>query len=90
MGIDKEAMDIWRFGRQRPDLSPQETWEAAQVGRGDIDEKEIARRDDLLAEHRERRFREIAASLPKTKAEMEAWRRNVERAQKKSGDPAQG
>ena len=25
MGIDKEAMDIWKFGRSRPDLSLDET-----------------------------------------------------------------
>jgi hypothetical protein len=31
MGMDKNATDIWLFGRLRPDLSAKETW--AEAGR---------------------------------------------------------
>lgn len=48
MGIDKETIDIWKFGRPRPDLSMDETL-AAPMSILTVEEQ--TERQDLIREH---------------------------------------
>lgn len=47
MGMDKEATDIWLFGRPRPDLTPKETFDEAR------------KRREAMNAHSERRVKEL-------------------------------
>ena len=48
MGADKEATDIWMFGRKRPDLSAEETFAEYQRRAKLMEEHAEARNDELL------------------------------------------
>lgn len=50
MGVDKEAMDIWKFGRSRPDLSIDETLAAPEPN---ITLDEVAERRWLINDRME-------------------------------------
>ena len=63
MGMDKEATDIWKFGRSRLDLSPLESLNAPEPK---IGKREAARRKRLLAARLER---QIAAMKERMKDE---------------------
>ena len=52
MGFDKEATDIWKFGRPRPDLTPDETLSAAEPELTDAEKRKRHRRLTALARKR--------------------------------------
>jgi len=60
MGMDKEAMDIWKFGCSRPDLSPSETFAAEMP---ELDETERQRRATLVKEYADRRTDDMARGV---------------------------
>ncbi len=61
MGVDKEATDIWKFGRSRPDLSFAETLAAPMP---DLSADEQAERQRLITEAKRGWF-DGAAALAK-------------------------
>lgn len=63
MGVDKEAADIWMFGRPRPDLTLQQTFEAREAGRDPITADEEQRRNEMIAKHIDRRTNDMAAGV---------------------------
>jgi hypothetical protein len=48
MGVDKDATDIWLFGRARPDLTIEQTIEEAKKRRVAIDDHAKERARELL------------------------------------------
>lgn len=65
MGMDKEATDIWVFGRKRPDLSMEETVKASQTFRwDDLSPQEQRRRDKALSKHKNLRIRKLLNAAP--------------------------
>lgn len=62
MGVDKEAMDIWKFGRPRPDLSFDESL-AAPVP--ELSDKEAEQRKGMMRAARDRRLGRLEADIKK-------------------------
>ncbi len=50
-GVDKEATDIWMFGKPRPDLTIEDTME------------EFKRRNELLQEHADNRIAKLVPQV---------------------------
>ena len=61
MGMDKEAIDIWKFGRPRPDLSFDEVLAALEPVLTDFQRRR--READLSRRHRGR-MKELLAMAP--------------------------
>lgn len=61
MGVDKEAIDIWKFGSYRADLTTQESVKAPEpIG---LSTDEEARRKGKIQKHRDRMAKEFAENM---------------------------
>lgn len=67
MGVDKEATDIWKFGRPRPDLTFDETLAAP---RPDLTVNEMNDRQNMIAASEARRRSEMIRLLNQTISEL--------------------
>lgn len=66
MGADKEATDIWVFGKPRPDLSPEQTFAASQEAHKsppELEPEERERREHLIGEIIKRRTNDMAIGV---------------------------
>ncbi len=65
MGMDKEATDIWIFGRKRPDLTPEETFTAHNNFNYDgLSAEQISQRKALIEVYKTERLEELIKKVP--------------------------
>ena len=60
MGVDKEAIDIWKFGRPRRDLSLDETLAAPEPI---LSKEETLQREQLLKDRRDNKFEKLSEMI---------------------------
>jgi hypothetical protein len=61
MGMDREALDIWKFGRARPDLSFEEVRDAPDP---QITAQQARQRDRLLSHRKRALMKELLGQAP--------------------------